>query len=371
MKKQFIQLVREWPPGYGGVERVAHEMAEYAQSEVYSLDVKNLRGSSNERFERTYQKTYIHCLRITKIAVPIPSENLARLLLSKDHLIGHLPSPEVLALLCLCKLINPHRQITTYWHAFLESNNITLNVIIRIYEKIALRLSRAIGCLITTSPNLLEQLGKEGVKKEQIKILPCCLSKNWEKSLLKCVRKPHIDGHYTLRIIFIGRLDSYKSVDRLIMSCVALGKRWRLDIAGDGPRKREFEEVARRYNIDKNIRFWGRVSETQKLSLLKAADVLVLPSTRCNEAFGIVQLEAMASGITSLCFKNPKSGSAWVSQLKQLDWGQSPNELSSILMKFMSNKALLRQCSLESRERYLKKFAHEKWEHKLESILNY
>ena len=34
------QLLREWPPGYGGVERVAHELANVWGGAVYSLDVQ-------------------------------------------------------------------------------------------------------------------------------------------------------------------------------------------------------------------------------------------------------------------------------------------------------------------------------------------
>ena len=35
-----VQLLREWPPGYGGVERVAHELASVWGGAVYSFDVQ-------------------------------------------------------------------------------------------------------------------------------------------------------------------------------------------------------------------------------------------------------------------------------------------------------------------------------------------
>ena len=34
------QLLREWPPGYGGVERVAHELALVWGGAVYSFDAQ-------------------------------------------------------------------------------------------------------------------------------------------------------------------------------------------------------------------------------------------------------------------------------------------------------------------------------------------
>ena len=36
------QLLREWPPGYGGVERVAHELAMVWGGAVWSLDAQGL-----------------------------------------------------------------------------------------------------------------------------------------------------------------------------------------------------------------------------------------------------------------------------------------------------------------------------------------
>ena len=37
----FVQLMREWPPGYGGVERVAHELASEWGATVFSFDAQS------------------------------------------------------------------------------------------------------------------------------------------------------------------------------------------------------------------------------------------------------------------------------------------------------------------------------------------
>ena len=36
------QLLRDWPPGFGGVERVAHELGSFWGGDVYSLDVQGM-----------------------------------------------------------------------------------------------------------------------------------------------------------------------------------------------------------------------------------------------------------------------------------------------------------------------------------------
>ena len=48
------QLLREWPPGYGGVERVAHELAAVWGGTVWSFDAQGLRAS--EAFMSEYRK---------------------------------------------------------------------------------------------------------------------------------------------------------------------------------------------------------------------------------------------------------------------------------------------------------------------------
>ena len=47
-----------------------------------------------------------------------------------------------------------------------------------------------------------------------------------------------------LRVLFIGRLDSYKRLDWLLESLVAMRSPWRLSVVGDGPYRSRFENLA-------------------------------------------------------------------------------------------------------------------------------
>ena len=96
-----VQLLREWPPGYGGVERVAHELALVWGGCVYSFDAQPQRRFESDPLPVSYDRVRLPRLTLGRLLVPLPSRRMCRLLVSSQPLHGHLPSPGVLALLLL------------------------------------------------------------------------------------------------------------------------------------------------------------------------------------------------------------------------------------------------------------------------------
>jgi len=62
----------------------------------------------------------------------------------------------------------------------------------------------------------------------------------------------------------------------------------------------KFEQLARERNIGRRVHFAGDVSDAALPRYYRAADIHVLPSTARSEAFGLVSLEAAASGIPTV-----------------------------------------------------------------------
>jgi phosphatidylinositol alpha-mannosyltransferase len=108
--------------------------------------------------------------------------------------------------------------------------------------------------------------------------------------------RPPDTGRAHRTVLFVGRLDPRKGVEHLIDAVGLvrrrLGDTVRLDVIGDGPRRRRLQARAARLG-PRAVRFLGPVTPDALPRHLATADVVCSPATR-NESFGIVLLEAMA-----------------------------------------------------------------------------
>ncbi|MFH0857603.1 MAG: glycosyltransferase [Candidatus Magasanikbacteria bacterium] len=91
-----------------------------------------------------------------------------------------------------------------------------------------------------------------------------------------------------------GRLAAYKRFDLVIHVFNRLG--WKLKVFGSGPRW--WKDIKK--NAKENIEFLGRISDKEKAELLLGAKGLIHPQ---EEDFGIMPIEAMASGCPVLAYK--------------------------------------------------------------------
>jgi phosphatidylinositol alpha-mannosyltransferase len=102
----------------------------------------------------------------------------------------------------------------------------------------------------------------------------------------------------TPNILFVGRHDPRKGLPELMAACRALAQNavpFRLVIVGDGPLRRSIEAMSHG-PLEGRVHFEGRVSNERLPQYYASADVFCSPA-RGGESFGIVLLEAMASGV--------------------------------------------------------------------------
>lgn len=132
----------------------------------------------------------------------------------------------------------------------------------------------------------------EGVPRT---LIPNAVPSEWGDPLLAAAqRRTTTVADENIRFVFIGRLDHYKGVRTLLDAFRSLDTSTaRLEIGGEGILSTEVENRAQQ---DPRITFYGAVDPERRRQIMRDADVLVCPST-WPEAFGLVVLEAYASGL--------------------------------------------------------------------------
>jgi glycosyltransferase involved in cell wall biosynthesis len=108
------------------------------------------------------------------------------------------------------------------------------------------------------------------------------------------------------RICYVGRLLPHKHVDDLLNAFAKVRAKEsdaRLLIIGDGEERNSLVSTAEKLGIADSVRFTGVVGDAEKFRLMKSCELLVLPST--DEGWGIVVTEAIACGLSTICYDIP------------------------------------------------------------------
>jgi len=160
-------------------------------------------------------------------------------------------------------------------------------------------------------------------------------------------------------ILFIGRLERRKGAKYLLQAFQLLAQDnpdVRLIIAGDGPERERLEMLADDLKLT-NIEFLGFVSEELKMKLLHDTDLLCSPAVY-GESFGIVLLEAMATG--TVCVAGNNSGYNDVMQgIGQLSL-VNPHDTEEFARRLhlLLNEEALRKVWREWAAEYVKQFSY-------------
>jgi len=105
---------------------------------------------------------------------------------------------------------------------------------------------------------------------------------------------------------YLGRLKKYKGVHLVIRAFATIAASVPsavLEIAGAGDYRRELEGLARSLDLAERVRFLGRISEQDKLALLRRSWALVFASPK--EGWGITNLEAAACATPVVASNSP------------------------------------------------------------------
>lgn len=109
-----------------------------------------------------------------------------------------------------------------------------------------------------------------------------------------------------VNVVFVGRLEKRKGLRDLLLAYAVMKERFprsRLIIVGDGPLRSVVEQHISKRRLQ-DVVLAGFVPESVKPRYYATADIFCAPATG-GESFGIVLLEAMASGVPVVCTEVP------------------------------------------------------------------
>jgi rhamnosyl/mannosyltransferase len=157
----------------------------------------------------------------------------------------------------------------------------------------------------------------------------------------------------------VGRLVYYKGLHIALEALHHVpGK---LIVIGTGPLETELRRRARDLRVSDRVVWCGYRSDEEIAGAYQAATALWFPSNARSEGFGLVQVEAMASGCPVINAAIPASGVSWVSRHEETGLTvpvNDPKALARAANRLLSEPGLRQRLVTQAQDRVGKEFDH-------------
>ena len=283
---RVLHVGKYYPPFRGGMEShlemLSNELNQLVDLEVIVANT-SLR-TSNEVIDG------IKVTRVGKLfdlqSAPICPDLVRRLRSSKSDIIHiHWPNPNAV----LAYLASGHRGrlVLTY-----HSDVVRQRRLAAIFTPILRAALKRASAIIVSSPNYIQGSYVLPEFRSRCRVIPFGISQDYfdqfDQHTVQRIRE-----QYGPRIVLgVGRLVYYKGFEYLVRAMSEVDGH--LLLIGKGPLRESLRQLAEELGLRERISFLSEVNDIRPY--YQAADVFVLSSVMRSEAFGIVQLEAMASG---------------------------------------------------------------------------
>jgi glycosyltransferase involved in cell wall biosynthesis len=350
MSVKILQTIKYFYPSKGGMESVLINMINgvlklnnnvdftvYTNNHVRSYVLSKINFGTTKIIQEP------SLLKFKSQPIKLFYSNLNKLIKDSDIVHHHFPFPNMeLSLLLNLNLLKKKKFIIT-WHANVE--NTRWGKYKWFYFLLVGKLLKVCDSIVVTSPQLLEN--SELLNKFRSKVVVIPLSFNSNISLNKPVKKKYLVGD-KFKVLFVGKLRDYKGLKYLISAFREIDAQ--LTIVGDGELESELKELVKDLFLEKKIIFLKGLSDIELYKTYQEAHLFVLPSINEAEAFGLVQLEAMAFGLPVIN-TNLKSGVPFVSISGQTGLTVDPksiDQLSSVINLIINDSKLYKKFSVNA-----------------------
>ncbi|QLD90792.1 glycosyltransferase [Natronomonas salina] len=361
----ILQVSKYYYPTIGGVEDVVQTIAEGLSQSQWTVRVLTSRefgiGYSNDVNDiSVYRTSSLGELMSVPIAPAFP----LRIYQHTDWAdIVHLHLPNPLSVVSQTIADPSSSKLIATYHSDIVKQRSAAKFYRPLLDSFLARTDR----IIVTSPSLLEHSKVLAPYRDKCEIVPPTVDLD-AIDRLDALSSDEILVDRGAVILFVGRLVYYKGLEHLIDAMKNVDAT--LLVAGSGPRRAALVKQAKNEGVANRVRFLGRITDDRLHQLYEQADVFVLPSVEPSEAFGIVQLEAMAHETPVINTSLP-TGVPWVSKDGETGLTVPPRDssaLSKAINELLSNPDRRRELGRNGRRRVQRHFTHEVATSKVEQI---
>lgn len=358
---KILQIGKYYPPYRGGMETVLENLVEGLLDA--DIDVHTLVSGLD-----THDRTSVikgpssgnegQLIRVSR-AGQLSSQPLNTTLLSQlrkqldtfqpDLVHLHLPNPlAVLAWSVLARWYGRNMPPLAVWyHADITRQRLGAKLLRPLIQS---TLKQSAGICVSTE-SLAQNSSCLGGLAGKIQVIPFGISPEpWI----------NIDPLQGGSFLFVGRLVPYKGLE-ILLDALQKVPGSTLDVVGQGPLENLLERKIQQENLADRVRLHGSCTADQLAVLMAQARALVLPSLDQSETFGLVQLEAMASGIPVIA-SALKSGVAEVGVEGETCLLVPPGDVVSLslaLQKIQTDNTLALNLGRASRQRFHQFYSRE------------
>ena len=353
---RVIHLGKFYPPVPGGMERVLQGLCEGERAlgvDSRALVVSANRATVCETVNGVPVERASSWLRVGSVSF---SPTLVRLLarVKSDVLVLHEPNPMALLAYAIAR---PSQPLVIWYHSEVVRPRWRYHAFYHPFVSTALRRASRI---IVSSPALKEHAKALAPYRDRTVVVPFGLpAPSFVPSLDPSISKVRERWSGPI-VLFVGRLVPYKGVDVLLRAMTDI--RAAAVIVGDGPLRAALDRQASKLGVSDRVFFLGSLPEDTLARWYQHCDLVALPSTTRAEAFGLVQLEAMARA-KPVVSTRLESGVPWVNQNGRTGLTVPPNDpdaLRDAIQQILVTPNLGERLGEAGRERFLQYFTRER-----------
>ncbi len=234
-----------------------------------------------------------------------------------------------------------------------HSDIVRQKVMLAAYAPLLRRVLDRVDLIIASSPDMVEHSPFLAPLAEKCRVVPFGIDVDrFDLAGEQAARAADIRAaHVRPVVLFVGRLVYYKGVDVLVEAMASVDAD--LVIVGSGPLEAQLRTRIASLGMQDRVLMLPTLAPEELVAWFNAADVFCLPSVARSEAFGLVQLEAHASGTpvvstrltTGVPFANPDG----VTGLTVTPG--SVQELADALRRLVTDDALRDRLGRQAKER--------------------